>query len=296
MGELDGILAELTPSLGSPSGPPIPLDGGITNHNFRATLGGEEYVIRRHGQGTELLGIDRGAEEDATQAAAALGIAPELVARVPGAMVTRFVACTPLTAAELHEHVDELALALRRFHDCALVLSSSFSVPQLLADYARVVAEHGRTLPAAYADTAATVQRIAATVAPHLPRPCHNDLLAGNIIRARADGRLLIVDWEYAAMGDPYFDLGNLSVNNEFDDATDERLLAAYHGEPPTDARRARLALMRVCSDAREAAWGVVQSVVSELDFDFDGYAARHFERLRDTVARPEFGEWLAAA
>ena len=42
---------------------------------------------------------------------------------------------------------------------------------------------------------------------------------------------MMIVDWEYAGMGDPRFDLGNLSINSEFDEATDERLLAAYHGE-----------------------------------------------------------------
>ena len=34
-------------------------------------------------------------------------------------------------------------------------------------------------------------------------------------------------------------------------------------------------------SDFREAMWGVVQSAVSELDFDFADYAAKHFERLR---------------
>ena len=41
------------------------------------------------------------------------------------------------------------------------------------------------------------------------------------------------------------------------------------------------LELMRFMSDFREAMWGVVQRRVSELDFDFDGYAAEHFERLR---------------
>ena len=51
---------------------------------------------------------------------------------------------------------------------------------------------------------------------------------------------MLIVDWEYAGMGHPCFDLGNLSVNNDFDEAADERLLRAYYGEPPTDAARAR--------------------------------------------------------
>ena len=42
-------------------------------------------------------------------------------------------------------------------------------------------------------------------------------------------------------------------------------------------------------SDFREAMWGVVQSVVSELDFDFDAYAAEHFERMERTASEPGF-------
>ena len=61
--------------------------------------------------------------------------------------------------------------------------------------------------------------------------PCHNDLLAGNLL---LDGeQLCIVDWEYAGMGDRYFDLGNLAVNNGLDDDARGRLLEAYFGEPP---------------------------------------------------------------
>ena len=106
----------------------------------------------------------------------------------------------------------------------------------------------------------------------------------------------MLVDWEYAGMGDARFDLGNLSVNNDFDEATDERLLSAYHGAAPSDSQRAALALMRVLSDAREAAWGVVQGELSELDFDFAGYAREHFERLHAAAAQPQFGEWLDSA
>ena len=50
----------------------------------------------------------------------------------------------------------------------------------------------------------------------------------------------MIVDWEYAGMGHPLFDLGNLAVNNDFDDDAEERLLQAYQGAPPTRAARAR--------------------------------------------------------
>jgi thiamine kinase-like enzyme len=106
----------------------------------------------------------------------------------------------------------------------------------------------------------------------------------------------MIVDWEYAGMGDPRFDLGNLSINNDFDEATDERLLNAYQKGAPTDAQRAALKLMRLLSDAREAAWGVMQGVVSELDFDFEHYGREHFERLHGGGVEAHLEEWLATA
>ena len=41
-------------------------------------------------------------------------------------------------------------------------------------------------------------------------------------------------------MGDPRFDLGNLSVNNDFDEATDERLLARLPRRAAVATRSAR--------------------------------------------------------
>jgi thiamine kinase-like enzyme len=296
VGELEEILRRLEPSLGPLTGAPIALSGGITNHNFRVTLGGSDYVVRVHGRDTGLLGIDRRAERLASDDAAALGIAPALAGAFEDCLVTRFVPCDPLAPGEIAERAGEIARALRRFHDSAAALPNSFWVPDLLELYAVTVRERGGTVPDAYRQAGALAARIAAALSPWRPRPCHNDLLPGNLIRACSGGALLIVDWEYAGMGHPYFDLGNLSVNNDFDGDGDARLLSAYHGEPPSDARRATLALMRILSDAREAAWGVVQAEISELDFDFDGYAGAHFARLRTAADQPVLEEWLAAA
>ncbi len=71
------------------------------------------------------------------------------------------------------------------------------------------------------------------------------------------------------------------------------RLLTAYFGERPSADRVAALRLMRIMSDAREAAWGVIQSVISELDFDFNAYATSHFERLEREASSERFEEWL---
>ena len=80
-------------------------------------------------------------------------------------------------------------------------------------------------------------------------------------------------------MGDPFFDLGNFSINHELTADQDEVLLLAHDGTV-AEARLARLTLMRVVSDFREAMWGVLQQGISTLDFDFRGYAAEHFDRL----------------
>ncbi len=295
-GELNDILERLEAELAPLEGEPRELDGGITNRNFRATLGGAEYVVRRPGKDTELLGIDRSAELLANEAAAALGVAPAVAAIVDGCLVTSFVACRALEQQEVASAVEEIARALRAFHDSGVLLPTRFSVPALLDDYAAIAEARGARLPDGYEAARDAAARIVASLPAAEQRPCHNDLLAGNLIRADQGGRILLVDWEYAGMGDARFDLGNLSVNNGFDEAADERLLRAYHGEAPSDAQRAALKLMRVLSDAREGAWGVVQGAISALDFDFAGYAEEHFERLRATVAGADFEDWLASA
>jgi thiamine kinase-like enzyme len=293
---LTDILARLESSLGPATGEPAPLKGGITNHNFRVTLGGTDYVVRLPGKDTDLLGINRETERLATEAAARLGIAPAVAAAHEDYLVTRFIACRPVSPQELADDVEEIARALRGFHDSGTRLPARFWVPELLDDYATIVLGRGGGLPEGYPQAVAVAARIEAALPVAEPCACHDDLLGGNIIRAQDDGRMLIVDWEYAGMGDPRFDLGNLSINNDFDDAVDDRLLGAYYGEAPTDQRRAALKLMRVLSDAREAAWSVVQAQVSELDFDFERYGSEHFERLRAAAEQPRFGEWLAAA
>jgi thiamine kinase-like enzyme len=296
VGELNDILQSLEASLGPLTGEPRPLEGGITNRNYRVTLGGSDYVVRRPGKDTALLGIDRGAERIATDAAAHLGIAPPIVAQVRDCTVTRFVTCRALGAEEVAEAVEELGRALRRFHDSGVSLPVTFSVPDLLDRYAGVVTERGARLPDEYGGARAAVDQISAALPAVHPRPCHNDLLAGNIIRGEEDGALLIVDWEYAGMGDPRFDLGNLAVNNSLDEDAEARLLRAYHGRECGDSERAQLKLTRMLSDAREGAWGVVQTVASALDFDFGGYAEEHFARLELAVQDPAFDAWLTAA
>ena len=197
-----------------------------------------------------------------------------------GYLVTRFIEGRPCRPTEMRrpENMRRTAADTCGRSTKAGRSPGRFDAFRVVEAYRETAAEHGVTIPPAYDSSHSIGARDRARAWPRqLARPCHNDLLNANFID---DGeRIRIVDWEYAGMGDRFFDLANFSVNHELGPAEDEELLRAYFGE---HARRdaASLRLMRFMSDFREAMWGVVQQGISELDFDFVAYADEHFERL----------------
>jgi thiamine kinase-like enzyme len=299
--ELTEVVARLAALLGPREGTVVQLEGGITNRNFRVNFGGTDYVVRLPGKRTALLGIDREAECIANKAAAELGMAPQVAALLdePSALVTQFVSGREMKADELREPetIAEVAHDLRKLHDSGTELPSGFDSFRLVEEYAETGREHGSEPPEGYDDALEASHAIEAAVRDrpgHEPVPAHNDLLPANFLR---DGeRMQLIDWEYAGMGDRWFDLGNFAVNNELDDDQEAQLLEAYFGEPPDERRRATLKLFRFMSDFREAMWGVVQAGVSELDFDFRDYAQKHFDRLEKARGDARFAGWIEEA
>jgi thiamine kinase-like enzyme len=271
-----------------------PLGGGITNRNFKVTLlDGAQVVLRIGGRDTELLGIDRDNEHAATQAAAGAGLAPEVIAFVEpeGYLVTRFVDGRPVPVDEVRttKALREIASGLRGLHD-GQAIPGRFDSFRVVEAYCATATTHGVAVPAGYTTAKEIADRIEQARGVQPPVPCHNDLLNANFI---TDGeRIWIVDWEYAGMGDRFFDLANFSVNHELSADENEELLRMYFGEVLEDDVRS-LTLMRFMSDFREAMWGVVQQGISELDFDFADYAGSHFNRLRATADDPAFREAL---
>ena len=273
-----------------------PLGGGITNHNFKVVVDGQAFVLRIGGKDTDLLGIDREREHEASLVAARAGIAPGVIRFLEpeGYLVTRFLGADAIPPEELRrpENLERAARLLRTFHDAGEI-SASFDSFRVVEAYRDEAARHGVEPPPAYAEAGELAGAIEATRAGANPCPCHNDLLNANFLD---DGeRLWLVDWEYAGMGDRFFDLANFAVNNELGPAEDGLLLRAYFGAE-RDEDLASLTLMRFMSDFREAMWGVVQQAISELEFDFAAYAAQHFERMRKTAADRRFRLALARA
>ena len=277
------------------------LSGGITNRNFLVALAGERdrYVIRLAGNDTHLLGISREVEHAATVTAAGVGVGPEVTAfnRPEGYLVTRFIEGSPISEEAMREPetLDRVAASLRRIHD-GPPIPGLFVPLRIVEAYRALAVARGVPIPPEYELAAALGRRIelAFLLNPAELRPCHNDLLNANFID---DGvRIRIVDWEYAGMGDRFFDLGNFSINHELTPDADALLLGAYDGGGVRIDRLARLTLMRIVSDFREAMWGVLQQGISTLDVDFAAYAAEHFDRLLANASTPAFERALREA
>jgi thiamine kinase-like enzyme len=278
-----------------------PLSGGITNRNFLVDVAGttDRYVVRLAGNDTHLLGISREVEHAATVAAAGVGVGPEVTAflRAEGYLVTRFIEGRPVDDEAVHrpETLRRVADSIRRIHG-GPPIPGLFVPLRIVEAYRALAVARGVAIPAEFGSAQAIGRRIELSLLsdPIELCPCHNDLLNANFID---DGRRIrIVDWEYAGMGDPFFDLGNFSANHGLTPDEDAVLLEAYDGAPPRRDRLARIVLMRVVSDFREAMWGVLQQGISILDVDFVAYAGKHFDRLLAEASRPAFERALREA
>lgn len=273
------------------------LGGGITNLNYKVDVGGESFVVRITGAKTELLGIDRKNEHIANVLAGELGIAPEVVYFIQpeGYLVTRFLDSRPLPPEEITTpgRIKQLASILKRIHALPPI-PGQFDAFKVVREYTQTVKNYQVKLPDDFEwmiDLSGQAHQ-SLLKHPYTPATCHNDLLNANFL---FDGNIRLLDWEYAGMGDVFFDLANFAAHHQLTDGQEDWLLQCYFGQSDPE-RRARLKIMKVMSDFREAMWAMVQVAVSKLDFDFQEYADKHFARIRENMKRSAWEQWIKEA
>ncbi len=266
-----------------------PLPGGITNRNYQVDDGHRRYVARlcddkRH------LGIDRRNEVACQTAAHALGVAPEILHEEPGVLVSAYLDARPLRPEEVGrpDVLNRLASELRLLHGGWRQVSGMilfFGPLQTVLTYARTATDLGASRPKELSTWLADAQELAGRLRPFRPVLCHNDLLAANLLDEPTSGRIRLVDWEYSGMGHPLFDLANAASNADLDADGEVALLEAYASRIDPKAL-CELRLLRVLSSLREALWAVIQTVASDLDFDYHAYANLHFDAYQARRSR----------
>ena len=270
-----------------------PLAGGITNQNFLVEDETGRYVARICKE-LPLLGIDRRNEAACQETASRLGIAPALIHRDEGLLVSRYVAGQTLTSASLHDlaMIREIGRTLRRLHDGRDVVTGLvlyFCPFQTIRTYAQTAVALKARLPDDVDNLLDDTPPARESDRPVPARALPQRSAAGQYDHERGTtlaGRLGIRRHGPPPLR-PCQRLGQ------------RRLQRRPGGRPcwnPTRARStAELDLIRVFKAAsllREALWAVIQTATSELDFDYHGYAASSFRGIpackeHDQLTRP---------
>jgi len=298
---IDKAIEKVPFLVGSKNIKKTPLTGGITNLNFKIDADGRSYVIRLAGEGTEQLGIKRDVEYAANFAAGQMGIAPEVVYFIEpeNYIVTRFITGKPIPPDVIKQpdYLARVAKKLRLFHRRGPKLKGEFNVFRRVEMLEKICKKNNAKFPFDFDWVMQKTKEVEKALIkdPYTPTPTHNDLLNLNWLEEDVPGEigeLRLLDWEYAGMGDIFFDLANFSHHHRLNEEQVDNFLYEYFGEV-TDKQYARLRLMWPMSELHESMWGTTQTGISKLEEDFQGYADLWFARFRQHVTDYRWDQWL---
>jgi len=211
-------------------------------------------------------------------------------------MVLEYIDGKTMSGADLRgdEMPRRIAESLRRLHE-GPAFKQDFDMFRLVEYYLGIVDQHEVRIPEGFRDRMPTVAEVERAVGVNaLPWvPSHNDLLAENYID---DGRQLwIIDFEYSGNNDPCFELGDTAQECEFDEGLRAALCSAYFGrEDPVQL--ARMELFAYMADMGWTLWAAIQAKISEIDYDFWGWAEERWGRAVELMDSAQFPALLAQA
>ncbi len=231
------------------SGTPViqAMGAGLVNESYRVDRGGRSYSLRVPTAHAAELGLDREWECRVLQSAAAAGLAPVIERCAPheGILVARWVQGRSWTPEEVRrgQNIDRIATLMRRIHALtALHGPRRMSPADWIAHYCAALERHGGIEAL---ELQPLVRRHLAALGKLNPPAavlCHSDLHPQNLIEG--DRGLILLDWEYAHVSEPWWDLAGWICNNDLGPDSAQRLLTGYLDRRATAFEAERLGLL----------------------------------------------------
>lgn len=262
--------------------------GGLTNHTYKISVnGGELYVARVPGEGTEEM-INRNDEKVSTELACNLNIDAELLYfGDDGTKLTKYVkgakTLSPEIMQEEHSYT-EAAKIFAKLHNCGVDTKVPFEVFDMADSYEKVIYSNNVPMYDDYEDVKAQVMKIKNYVDSTNDIklvPCHNDSLCENWIFDE-DGRLYLIDWEYAGMNDGWWDVADVSIEAHLNEEQDMKFVTAYLGHEPNKNDMNRFIANKLYLDYLWTLWGKTR-----VPFDgqeMEDYATERYIRLKENL------------
>ncbi len=234
--------------------------GGLTNHTYKVVLiNNEEYVVRIPGEGTEEI-IIRSDEKKSTELACKIGIDTDvLYFGEDGSKVTKYISDAITMSSELlcdEKRVQQVADTLKKLHSCEIDTGVHFEIFKMAEAYENIIFDNDVEMFHDYVEKKKEVMQIKREVdSASMTRkvPCHNDPLCENWVEG--NGRMYLIDWEYAGMNDGMWDVADVSIEAGFNEEYDTKLLTAYLERKPDIADRKKFLAYKVYVDYLWTLW-----------------------------------------
>jgi len=211
---------------------------GITNENYRLSLNGKNYVLRINSPDTKRLGLQRKNEIRILQEVTPLSLAPEHVfySEEQDFFLNKWLygKIWEKTDLEIPINLNQLAQRLKQLHALPCHHLPRINIMNRIDQYRKMIVQRHGELPSIERRLITLAINILGTTGHALaPCLCHNDLLSANILTSstRNNKHVQFIDWEYAAVNDPLFELAVICRGNQLSNESQQYLIQAYLGE-----------------------------------------------------------------
>ena len=267
-----------------------PINSGITNTNFEVIVGKKSFFLSIPSSNSELLDIDYKNKYYNNKICGEINISPRVIHFIESEnlLVTEFIKSKKSSTFQSSKGIEQLVKKIKFLHNTNSFLRK-FDMFNQINYYESILKKDA--LPKKLFKYVKNINTLKQKL--YLPDdklvPCHNDLLAANIIKK--DNQIFIVDFDYSGNNDPCFELGNLSVEMEYDDEQINKLVRSYYGEINENII-SRVNLQGVVSDIGWSLWSYVQAKNSNLNFDYSTHAIYRLERAINKMESKEYELW----
>ena len=216
----------------------VPIKAGLTNLSTLFTVKGEKYIYRHPGNGTEEI-VNREAESLALTIARDLGLDDTFIYEdsAEGWKISRYIeGCSELDYGN-REQVERALQMARVLHTSGKTSPWSFDFYDEGIKIAETLREIDYPLPRDFDALRKRMSLISQNMRGEAGDPvlCHNDFYGPNFL-VRGD-EMRLIDWEYAAMGDPACDIGNfVAQGSGYSVEETIGILPLYYGRDVTDS------------------------------------------------------------
>ncbi len=262
--------------------------GGMSNKNFKVNFDGKSYVLRVPGNGSDGM-VERLNEEYNARQGCKLGVNPEIryFDAKTGIKLADFVEnAETLNSATVqrHDNMRKIAEIYRKVHNSHIRLKNEFNIFKEIEKYDVLIKKAGATMYGGWEKVRPRVMALEEyldTLGVDL-KPCHNDALYENFIKA-SDGTIYLIDWEYSGMNDPMADFAALFIEAGFERENEDYILGKYFdGDIPPNARE-KILCYQVLWDYLWAQWTVIKEAKGD---DFGTYGPDRFRRAIENLEK----------